>query len=136
MFNGKVSVKGLVIGLLFYLLTSIVVMGIVIHFWLPNGIADREQLVRLADSDKSLLLWQSTLGAVLGVLAGFVATNYAGSNGLKTSMALGVVLMAYGVLGIYLHPGHPTAMQIGKLLSPIPLLTFGGWLRLRFVSPK
>ena len=131
MFRDKISIKGLAIGLAFYLIVSTVAMAIVVHAWLPPGITDRNELLLLTESDYTLLMWQSILGATLSVFAGFVCCHFSNATGLKTPLMLGVLFILYGVLGIYLHPTHPMAMQVGKILGPIPLTLLGGWLRLK-----
>ena len=135
MFEDKLSIKGLIAGIGAYLLFSIVAMGVIVQLWAPAGVTDPQELARLAENDSTLLMWQNILGAVLGMLAGFVACHFAGAKGLRTPLVLGILLALYGALGIYLHPDHPALMQAAKLLAPVPLVLLGGWLRLLLVRP-
>ena len=44
-----------------------------------------------------------------------------------------VVFQAVRVEDVNINVSHATWMQISKLLAPVPVCLFGGWLRLRFV---
>ena len=136
MFEDKLSIKGLIIGIAAYLLVSVVAMGIIVQLWIPAGVTDPQELARLAENDPGLLMWQNILGALLGIFAGFFACHFGGAKGLRTPLVLGILLALYGALGIYLHPSHPSLMQAGKILAPVPLVLLGGWLRLLLVRPS
>jgi hypothetical protein len=84
--------------------------------------------------DPTLLLWQGGLGLCLATMAGYLACRLSGRVGLKNSLALGGLLVAYGILAIYLHPNDPMSKKIAELLTPIPIALLGGWLCLRFAS--
>lgn len=127
----KIRIKALLIGFFGAILVSTLVMAVVVHYRLPAGVTDRQQLARLVESDSALLAWQIVLGLLLGIGAGFASTYFSGSAGLRNALVLGILFSLYGVLGIYLHPSHPLAMQVGKLVGPIPIALFGGWLRLQ-----
>ena len=132
-FSDSVSIKAILIGLVGYIVAATVAMIIVVQFWMPAGITDPAKLSRLAEADPTLVMWQNILGTVFCVLAGIVVVRISRSKGLKNPLVLGILLLFYGVLGIYLHPGHPTLMQIAKLVVPVPLALAGGWLGLRRV---
>ena len=136
MFEDKLSIKGLIIGIAAYLLVSVVAMGIIVQLWIPAGVTGPQELARLAENDPGLLMWQNILGAVLGIFAGFFACHFGGAKGLRTPLVLGILLALYGALGIYLHPSHSSLMQAGKILAPVPLVLLGGWLRLLLVRPS
>ncbi len=135
MFTDKTSVRSVLIAFFGYLVVAAVVMVIVVQRWMPTGVTDQQQLARMAEVDPSLLMWQNALGAILCVAAGFAACHFSGARGLKNPLLLGVLLALYGVLGIFLHPGHPPLMQAAKLVAPVPLALLGGWLRLRLSAP-
>lgn len=134
MFGDQIRIKALLMGFFGYVLVSTLVMGVVVHYRLPSGVTDPQQLARLVEGDFTLLVWQNVLGLLLGIGAGFASTYFSGSAGLRNALVLGMLFSLYGVFGIYLHPSHPLAMQIGKLVSPIPIALFGGWLRLRLAK--
>ena len=129
-FSDPVKLKAVFLALFGYLALATLLFGVVVHFWIPPGVAPAE-LARLAESDPILLLWQNALGTVLGICAGLLACRLSGGRGLRNSAAVGGLLVLYGVLGIYLHPGHPLGMQIAKIIAPIPLALVGGWIALR-----
>jgi hypothetical protein len=130
LFNDKLSIKAISLGLFGYLLASVIIFYFIFEWWAPPGITDKQQLRHLAETDPTLLILQSRLGLVLGVIAGFAACHFSGARGLKNSLVLGSLFALYGVLGISLHPLHPTAAQVGKIISPIPITLCGGWLRM------
>jgi hypothetical protein len=130
LFNDKLSLKAVAMGLFGYLLASVIIFYFIFEWWVPPGITDKQQLAHLAETDQTLLILQSWLGFVLGVIAGFAACHFSGARGLKNSLVLGSLFGLYGVLGISLHPLHPTAAQVGKIISPIPITLCGGWLRM------
>ncbi len=131
MFSDALKLNAFLVSTLGYLLASAIAMAIVVHFWIPNGILDRHELNRLAESDFSLLLWQVVLGNLLGIGAGYVACQLSGSMGLRNSLVAGMALVIIGLLGIELHPSHPLWMQLGKVIMPVPIFLLGGWIRLR-----
>ena len=132
-FSDSVKLKAVFLAFFGYLVLATLLFGIVVHFWIPPGVAPAD-LAQLAESDRVLLLWQNALGTVLGICAGFIACRLSGARGLRNSAAVGGLLVLYGILGIYLHPGHPTGMQIAKIIAPTPLALIGGWIALRFAS--
>ena len=135
-FSDRIKPKAIVASLIGYIVVSVVLFAVVFQFWLPSGVSV-ERLKQLAESDQTLLMWQNILGFGLGILAGYVACRMSGAGGLRNSLAVGVLLTLYGVLGIYLHPSHPALMQFGKLISPVPLALLGGWVALsRRVGPS
>ena len=134
MFTDKASVQSVLIAFVGYLVVATIAMIIVVQRWMPAGVTDKQELARLAELDPSLLMWQSVLGSILCIAAGFAVCHFSGAKGLKNSLLLGALLVFYGALGILLHPDHPPLMQAAKLLAPIPLALLGGWLRLRFAS--
>ena len=131
MFSDKISIKSVLVSLIGYIIVATVAMIVVVQLWIPAGITDPTELSRLAEADPKLLMWQYVLGTVLTVLAGFAAGRISGGKGLKNSLILGILLVLYGVLGIYLHPSHPGLMQIAKIVAPIPLALVGGWFAAR-----
>ena len=70
-------------------------------------------LVEPVDGRSDFVAVADMLGAVLSVLAGFASCRISGAIGLKNPLFLGILLVLYGVLGIYLHPDHPMLMQVG-----------------------
>jgi len=124
-FEDPIKVRAVLAGFAGYLLLSIIAMATVVHAWMPSGLAPPE-LARLAETDPSLLLWQNIIGTVLTVAAGALACRLGG--GLRNALALGGLLVLFGALGIYLHPGHPLWMQAVKIVAPIPLALLGGWI--------
>jgi hypothetical protein len=136
MFSDRISIKAVLVGFFGYLILATVAMVIVIQCWIPSGITDKAELSRLAEVDPTLLLWQNMLGTVLSVLAGFASCRISGAIGLKNPLFLGILLVLYGVLGIYLHPDHPMLMQVAKLVAPVPLVLIGGWLCLRLFPSR
>ncbi|NGY06879.1 hypothetical protein [Solimonas terrae] len=122
--------KAILPALIGYLILSVIATGIIVQLWLPPGITDRQQLIRLADTDPGLLLWQNLLGAFLGILAGFAGCHFAKAGGLRNPLLIGVLLTIYGIVGIALHPAHPLPMQAAKIVAPVPLALLGGYLRL------
>jgi cyanate permease len=131
MFSDTFRSKALLIGIVAYLVITNFAFALFVHYWIPPNITDASELKRLAESDPTLLSWEVRLGAPVAILAGFVVTHFSGAKGLRNALAMGLVLVLYGVLGIYLHPSHAPWMQISKLLAPVPVCLFGGWLRLR-----
>jgi hypothetical protein len=129
-FADAIRFRAIAVTFVGYVLLSVVLFAIVFQVWIPRGVS-MERLEDLAETSRTLLLWQSVLGTVLGVAAGYVAGRLSGGKGLRNSMVVGAILALYGVVGIYLHPSHPLLMQIGKLAGPIPLALTGGWLALR-----
>jgi len=132
-FSDRVKLKALATSFVAYVVLSVVLFAIVVQFWMPAGVS-AERLRELAETDRNLLLWQMILGAVLTIVAGYIATRMSGKKGLRNSLAVGGVLTLYGVLGIYLHPSHPVIVQVAKLVVPIPLALIGGWVALRAKS--
>jgi hypothetical protein len=130
MFGDPVRAKAVLAALFGYLLISLVAMAVIVYVWMPAGVIAPQELSRLAEADPHLLFWQDLLGTVLGILAGFAACHFSGAKGLSNSLILGLLLTLYGVVGILMHPTHPIAMQVAKLVSPVPLVLLGGWLRL------
>ena len=128
MFDDPIKAKALFGGFGFYLVTTFLAMIVVVRLWIPQGV-DASQLKSMAEADPTLLAWQVALGNVLGIAAGAVACWLGGGRGLRNAAALGGLFVLYGVLGIYyLHPGQPAMMQVGKILSPVPLTMLGGWM--------
>src|SRR5882672_767088 len=107
MFGDQIGVRALLIGFFGFWLISIVASAVVIHAWLPSGVTDPREISRVAEADPLLVMWQSVLGTILGVLAGFVACHFSGAKGLKNSLVLGLVFTPLGVFGIFMHPTHP-----------------------------
>lgn len=135
-FRDKTSLKAVVLAFLAYLVLVTVLFAIVIHFWLPAGISPQEA-ERLAAVDPTLLIWERVWGLCLATFAGYLACRLSGRVGLKNSLALGALLVAYGILAIYLHPSDPISTKVAELLTPIPIALLGGWLCLRFATgPK
>jgi hypothetical protein len=128
--HGDLNIKAVIAGFFGYMLIFIVVMALVVHIRMPPNVTNQQALSRIAEADPQLLLWQNVLGTILGIFAGFVACHCSGAKGLKNSLVTGLLLILYGVVGIFMHPAHSMLMQVAKLVSPIPLVLLGGWLRL------
>jgi hypothetical protein len=137
LFNDKLRFKSISIGLLGFLIgTAIVLHYYLVWFWVGlHDAADKQQLAQMIESDPHLWIVQNRIGDIFAVLAGFAACHFSGAKGLRNTLAVGCLLVLLGVLGIFMHPLHPTAMQIGKIIWPIPVTLFGGWLRM-LLSPK
>jgi hypothetical protein len=135
MFFDRFSFKAVGLSFAFYLVTSVALFAAIFLWWAPAG-KSSDELRALAEVDPFILLVQTVLGTVLGVIAGYLAARLSGAVGARNSLILGGLFVLYGVLGIYLHPEHPTAMQIGKLLSPIPLTLVGGFVAVALHRPK
>jgi hypothetical protein len=135
MFGDNFRIKALLIGIFTYLLVTNVAFALIVHYWIPPNITDANELQRLAESDPTLLSWQVWLGAPVAILAGFAVTHFSGAKGLRNSFAMGLTLVLYGILGIFLHPSHALWIQLSNLLVPVPICLLGGWLRLRLARP-
>lgn len=128
-----IDVRAVCISFFAYLAGSILSFAIVIQFWIADfSGADSQSIQAAAESDAGLLLWQSVIGSVLGVLAGVLLVRLNRRQLLPTAVALAGVFSAYGVLGILLHPSHPIGMQLGKLLSPFILVLLGAYFAKAF----
>ena len=136
MFSDALKFKAILLGVAGYLLLSTIIFAVVVQFWIPSGITDPNEMARLAEADPSLLRWQAVLGVLLGILAGFSACYFSGCKGLRNSLVVGALFLLYGIVAIYLHPSHPLMMQVGKVVSPIPLTLLGGWLCLWIASVR
>jgi hypothetical protein len=135
MFSDNVRIKALLIGFVTYLVTTNFAFALVVHYWVPPNITDVNDLRRIAETDPTLLSWQNWLGTPVAILSAFIVTHFSGVKGLKNSLLMGLVLVLYGLLGIYLHPSHSLWMQLGKLFVPVPICLLGGWMRLRLARP-
>jgi hypothetical protein len=135
MFGDNVKIKAILIGFVTYLVITNLAFALVVHYWVPSNITDVNDLRRIAEADPTLLTWQNRIGAPVAIVAGFIVTHLSGAKGLRNSFVMGLVLVLYGVLGIYLHPAHSLWMQLGKLVAPVPVCLLGGWMRIRVARP-
>jgi hypothetical protein len=135
MFRDKISPKAFVTAFAFYLVAATVAFAIVVRLWMPAGVSP-ERMAQLAETDPTLALWQRILGVSLATLAGYLACRLGGRTGLRNSLVVGCLLVLYGVVSIFLHPNDPMTLQVGKLLTPVPIVLLGGWLCLRFAPRK
>lgn len=126
-----IRVRAIFFSAVFYLVLSNLIFAVILHLSIPADIAGTDNVYQWAKTDPSLIRWQEWLGTVLFVLAGYFCTLWSGSVGLRNCLILGVIFIGYGLLGIFLHPEHSTRMQVGKIVSPIPLGLIGGYLRIR-----
>ena len=132
-FSDRLRLKAILAAFIGYLVLSVALFAVIVQFWIPAGVP-ANRLQELAEADRTLLLWQQILGTFLGVLSGYLAGRMSGALGLRNSLVVGGLLTLYGILGIYLHPDHSLLMQLGKLISPIPITLLGGWIALKRAS--
>jgi hypothetical protein len=128
-FSDNVSVKAVLISFIAYLVGSVVAVGVLVQVWMPSG-TSAEEMARLAESAPALVIGSLFIGTLFCLAAGFLACHISGAAGLKNSLGLGFVFVAWAVLSIVMHPSDPLWLHALHLVAPVPVSLAGGAIRL------
>lgn len=71
-------IKGILIGLAFYLIASTAAVAVVVSLWMPAGVEDAKALSDVAESDERLLSAKSSSGLCWGLRPGLSHLQLAG----------------------------------------------------------
>ncbi len=134
-FSDKISFKAPVISFVTYLLATMIATAVLIQIWMPAGMPI-EQVAQLAETDPFVTFWGGVIGLVTCTLCAMLTTKLSKQTGLKNAVAFGGLLILYGIASIVLHPEHSLLHQVSKVLSPIPVAIFGGYIYLKLVGNK
>jgi hypothetical protein len=103
MFKDNLNIKVLIVSFDGYVIASSVIFAVVVHFWMPAGITDAQELSRLTEGDSTLLAWQNWLGGTLSLCGGFAATHFGGANTNLLDGRLASVSLGFGTIARHLH---------------------------------
>jgi MFS family permease len=135
MFNDQIKIKAILIALTSYLIITIIASSILVQIWMKPGMSP-EELALAAETDSFIAFWSMLIGLSASIICAVIVTALSGSHGLKNAMVYGSILVAFGVLSILLHPDHDMLRNIGKLVLPVPVAMFGGWLLIKIKHPR
>lgn len=135
MFNDKLKIKAILIALTSYLIMTIIASSILLQIWMKPGLST-EALALAAETDPFIVFWSMLIGLSACIACAVIVTALSGSHGLKNAAVYGSILVAYGVISIVLHPDHELLRNIGKLVLPVPVAMFGGWLFMKIKNPR
>jgi len=130
-FDDPLRLKAVIVPFIAYVLLSVIAVAIAVQLLLPRNLTP-EQMRALADTLASIRIAEIAIGIVLTLFAGALAAKLGGNRGYRNSTAVGVVLVFWGLLGIYLHPLDPLWLQAAKIVAPVPLALLGAALWLHF----
>ncbi len=129
------------LGFTFLLYVALTVTGAIVLTGIWQTGADvntlsHQQLTMMAAQSDMINLGSAVIGALAAVVCAMFATRRTPGAPYRPAMYFALLLVAYGVLGIVLHPEHSVIQQIGKLVTPVPLCLAGAWLARQLFSDK
>lgn len=116
-----------------YLVVAVATYAIFFVLWMPSGYS-AQLLSVMAETAPPVLTGELLSGAIWGIAAGWLVCHLSGAKGLRNCLALGLLLLVYAIVGVFLHPAAPLWKHAVHLISPIPVTFAGGLLRLATVT--
>lgn len=134
MFKKHLSIKWLLIGIVSYLLMTTLLTGVLMALWVnhqPDTGVPLDMLVEAAESDPTVILVTSLIGAFSAVIASMLVTRPNGSPTYVPAVVLSGLLIVLGIVSIALHPQDALVLQVLKVVLPLPLCLTGARIRMR-----
>jgi hypothetical protein len=132
-FQDKLRPLRVLFCLLGYVVACTLVFMVVLDLWWPAGMS-KADVARVAETDPTIALAQGITSTLFALLGGYAACQLGGSRGLRNSLALGVLFLAYAALNIHLHSSGEYLVHSGQFVGALVLPTLGGAIRWRWAT--
>jgi len=125
------TIKLFTIAFFSYLIITIILAAIIMSIWLSGQNIqelDQGQLQTLAESSLMIQLYSAAIGVITALFISMVLAHKTRHENNSAIIGFTVLLTAFSVLSIWLHPEHSMFYQLVKPISPAVVCFFGYWL--------
>jgi len=135
MFLKNISIKWVAIGIITYMLLTVIAAGVLNSVWMAGqdlaGLS-QQQVSLMAETSPFITTWSAVIGVLATLFVSMLVTQKSNRKDFSNATGLAVCLTLFGILSIYLHPEHAILHQLGKLFFPITLCLLGAYLTEKF----
>lgn len=136
----NISAKGILLGISFNVIASIV-LSIIVAFAFSSvtgiSMGNHSRYQRAFESSVYVRLAFMLGGLLIAFGMGYVAEKFSAGRSLVNASMCGIILVVYGGVFVYMKPeAAPHWSQIAMFVGILPLSTLGGWISTRRKAPR